>query len=94
MYALQNDAATFADHIVIATVVISVSRPQMATLGINQKVISQQCPRGTDLTMDHIPTKHKKERRNCNGEPRRNERTSKPGLHKISIAGTKRGRIE
>jgi hypothetical protein len=58
----------FADQISTVTIVIYLSRPQMATLDL-MKSQSTNKLRGKSATMDHLPTKRKKERGNSHREP-------------------------
>lgn len=65
--ALQNELTIFADQINTVTVVIYLSRPQMATLDFDEKSVYNL--RGKSGTMDHLPTKREKERGDGHREP-------------------------
>jgi hypothetical protein len=65
--ALQNELTMFADQIDTVTVVIYLSRPQMAILDFDEKLVYNL--RGKNAAMDHLPTKRKEERGDSHREP-------------------------
>jgi hypothetical protein len=77
----------FTSHIDTAIVVITLSRPQMATLVRNHR--NQRMILSCE---NHIPTKNQEERGNGNREPRGNKHTTEPSLFKMSRVYARKGR--